>query len=89
MTHANVEMERGRLNTSLAAIRRCWVGTEGGMLEDLPAEIERRAAAYHAMWPAITLTPTALATHWIRVMSGRPDVRSNQQKMIDELMEEG
>lgn len=86
VTHANEEMERGRLNTALRAIKVAWE-REGGLPEDLPAEIERRADAYHALWPMLTLTPTALAVHWHRVMAERAR-KSPQDQAIDELRKE-
>lgn len=86
VTNANEEMERGRLNTALRAIKIAWE-KEGGLLEDLPREIELRADSYHAMWPMLTLTPTALATHWYRVVAQRQD-KTPQQRAIDELRKE-
>lgn len=83
VTHANRMMERGKLNTALAAIRYAWEN-EGGLPEDLPREIELRADAYRVMWPMLTLTPTALATHWYRVVAQR-ETKTQQQKAIDEL----
>lgn len=86
VTHANQHMERGRLNAALKGIRACWED-EGGLPEDLPEEIERRAEAYHVMWPMLTLTPTALATHWIRVVAERTR-KSPTDKAFDELRKE-
>ncbi len=70
VTNANEAMERGRLNTSLKAIKIAWQ-EEGGRPEDLHEEIPRRAQAYHEMWPDMALTPTALAVHWKRVVAQR------------------
>lgn len=83
-TNAVVEMERGKINVALKAIRSAWE-REGGMPEDLPKEIELRADAYRNMWPMLTLTPTALATHWYRVMTQRQPTKTSQQQAIDEL----
>ena len=33
----------------------------------LSAEIHERAKMYHALWPEMSLTPSALAKHWERV----------------------
>ncbi len=46
---------RGALNRALKDLRA--VGAT-------PDEIHRRAGQYRQMWPAVTLTPTALARHW-------------------------
>lgn len=86
VTHANETMERGRLNTALRAIKIAWE-REGGLLEDLPTEIELRAVAYMDKWPTLTLTPTALATHWHRVVAERHS-RSSQERTLDELRRE-
>jgi len=83
-------MERGRLNTALAAIKIAWQ-REGGLPEDLAAEIPRRAAAYHFVWPEMTITPTALATHWSRVAAEsarKLEAMTPQQQAIDELRKE-
>jgi hypothetical protein len=67
-TAANPEMERGKLNTALRAIKTCAFG-EGFVDEQgVATEIHLRAQAYRNLWPHLTLTPTALATHWRRVM---------------------
>lgn len=86
VTHANEAIERGRLNTALKAIKIAWE-KEGGLLEDLPVEIERRADAYHTMWPMLTLTPTALAVHWYRVVADRTR-KSPTDQAFDELRKE-
>jgi hypothetical protein len=83
VTHANRAMERGKLNTALKAIKDAW-HREGGLPEDLPWEIELRADAYRKKWPGITLTPTALATHWFRVVAEQ----TGQQQALDELRRE-
>ncbi len=82
MTLANPAMERGKLNAALSAIKEAW-HLEGGLPDGLPREIELRAEAYHTMWPMLTLTPTALARHWYRVMASKP--KSPHQRALDEL----
>lgn len=77
-------MERGKLNAALKAIREAWE-LEGGLPEDLPREIELRAKAYETMWPMLTLTPTALARHWYRVVAKK---RTPQQQALDDLRNE-
>ena len=86
VTNANVNMERGRLNITLQAIRAAWQ-QEGGLPEDLPTEIENRANAYRALWPTMALTPTALAVHWKRVIV-EGSKASPQEQAMDELKKE-
>lgn len=86
-TDSNRHIERGKLNTALAAIRACW-HDEGGLPEDLPTEIHRRADAYRNKWPMLTITPTALASHWKRVVSQNQVQKSAQQQALDELRKE-
>jgi hypothetical protein len=82
-TRSNPEMERGRLNTALKAIR--WASMQEGIHDDdLPDEIHRRAEAYERRWPNLTLTSTALATHWRRVLAS-PAAASQEQRKIDEM----
>lgn len=83
-TNANEAMERGRLNTSLRAIKLAWE-SEGGRPEDLHEEIPRRGAAYRVMWPRMALTPTALAVHWKRVIVQQP---KGAKGIIDDLRRE-
>lgn len=40
---------------------------------DLAEEIRRRARAYANRWPAMDLTPTALARHWGRLVPSESD----------------
>lgn len=87
VTSANEAMERGRLNTSLKAIRVAWE-SEGGLPEDLHLEIPRRAQAYRAMWPQMALTPTALAVHWKRVVAQREIIPKGSKSLIDEMRKE-
>lgn len=86
VTDANIDAERGRLNIALRAIRVAWE-REGGLPDDLAAEIPRRAQAYHDMWPTMALTPTALAVHWHRVVAQQPQ-QQGAKKLIDEMRKE-
>jgi hypothetical protein len=86
VTHANEAVERGKLNAALKGIKAAW-HKEGGLPEDLPQEITRRADAYERMWPNITLTPMALAVHWFRVAAEQAK-KSPQQQAIDDLRKE-
>jgi hypothetical protein len=65
-------MERGQLNTALRAIREA--AFSEGLVDDeaIAAEIPLRAQAYRAKMPNCSLTPTALAKHWFRVMVSTP-----------------
>lgn len=55
---------RGKLNAALASIRRQSPGLE----PELEAStIRQRAVQYRRMWPTMTLTPNALAAHWLRI----------------------
>lgn len=67
-TAANPAMERGQLNLALRAIREA--AFSEGLVDDetLAAEIPLRAQAYRDKMPQCSLTPTALAKHWFRVM---------------------
>lgn len=83
-TRANPAMERGALNAALAAIKEA-AQVEGLHPDELPAEIERRAEAYQSgAFQGLTLTPTALAKHWFRVLV-RPDGRSASERALDEV----
>lgn len=86
-TNANEAAERGRLNTSLKAIRIAWE-SEGGRPEDLPQEIMLRADAYRQVWPGIALTPTALAVHWKRVAAERSLMVRDARSIVDEIRKE-
>lgn len=85
-TRANVEMERGRLNAALKAIRIAWQ-REGGLPEDLPREIPLRAKAYKLAMPKMMLTPTALAVHWSRVIE-ESSSKTAQEQAMEELRKE-
>lgn len=87
-TAANPAMERGALNVALKAIRAA--SRDEGLMEDgLPEEIRLRCIAYREMFPGISLTPTALAKHWVRVVAHRSQPRSEQQRAFDQLRERG
>jgi hypothetical protein len=83
-TAANPAMERGALNAALKAIREA-AHSEGLLEEGLPEEIRLRCNAYRQVFPGITLTPTALAKHWFRVMVSTEPPRSAQQQALDQL----
>lgn len=83
-TAANPAMERGQLNVALKAIREAAL-TEGLMEEGLPEEIRLRAVAYRETFPGLSLTPTALAKHWFRVMVKREAAVTGQQASLDAL----
>jgi len=84
VTHANPAFERGKLNVALRAIREA-AHTEGLHEDSLPAQIELRGQAYRETFPGISLTPTALARHWFRVLAPTTSEISSQQRAIDEL----
>ena len=86
-TQANPAMERGALNKSLKAIRSA-AYSEGLTEEGIPEEIRLRCEAYRRFFPGITLTPTALAKHWFRVVAA-PEARSEQQRALDEARRRG
>ena|SRR5215472_4504181 len=67
VTRANPDFERGQLNKALASIRSC-CERDGIVPDDVAHEIGLRAAFYHETFPGLTLTPTALARHWYRVL---------------------
>ena len=86
VTNANIASDRGGLNTALKAIKHAW-HDEGGRPEDLAAEIPLRAAAYRKLWPSMSLTPTALAVHWKRVMAEQVNQQQGSRKIIDDMKE--
>lgn len=87
-TAANPAMERGPLNAALKAIREA-AFSEGIGEDGLPTEIRLRADAYRERWPHLTLTPTALARHWFRVIAPVPQPRTPTQRALDELRGRG
>lgn len=67
VTQSMVEMERDKINVALRAIRaQC--ERDGLHPDSIPDEIRLRAAHYRTTFPGLTMTPTALAKHWIRVL---------------------
>lgn len=68
--NASIPAERGRCNAALRLIRQA-MGDVGD--ENVAQEIRNRARRYRLTWPDIPLTPTALAKHWERVVSERPE----------------
>ena len=87
-TNANPAMERGKLNVALKAIREA-AFTEGLHETSLPEEIRLRARAYRTIYPNLMLTPTALATHWFRVIQQPAHEQSASQRALDELRRRG
>ena len=72
-------LERGRINAALRLLRSHpdYVRTadhDGVERADelLATEIPLRAALYRRRWPTVELTPTALATNWVRITTPRP-----------------
>ena len=47
--------ERGRINEALKQLRE---------VSATPDDIRRKASAYRKTWPDVSMTPTALASHW-------------------------
>lgn len=68
VTGANPDFSDGRIAAALKGIRAA--ALREGLVEDeqVALEIRRRAAKYQECFPLCSLTPTALASHWIRVM---------------------
>jgi hypothetical protein len=77
-------MERGQLNVALRAIREA--AFSEGLVEDeaVAQEIALRAQAYREKMPDMTLTPTALAKHWFRVMVQPLSAPSRQQTALQQ-----
>jgi len=67
-TGANGSYTNGRVGAALKGIRDCAILDEGLTIEELPAEIERRAGLYRRFRPTWELSPTALASHWCRTL---------------------
>lgn len=75
-TGANPHVERGELNAALKAIRMAC--HDEGIEEDvIPDEIARRAERYQLAFPGLTMTATALARHWFRVMGSQGESGKN------------
>lgn len=64
VTATDWEVGRGQLNAALKSIRAQTEIKDDYLLAD---EIHERGKMYRALWPEITLTPTALAKHWVRL----------------------
>lgn len=84
VTGATPEFSDGRIAAALKGIRAAASndGIEGDEL--LASEIRVRAEAYRRCFPSCSLTPTALASNWRRVMtesiSAAPAARILQQQ---------
>jgi tRNA threonylcarbamoyladenosine modification (KEOPS) complex Pcc1 subunit len=73
VTASDPSVARGELNAALRDIRISEPSLAD--LDDsylLSAEIHERAKMYRALWPEVSLTPTALSKHWVRVKEERP-----------------
>ena len=70
VTSTDMAVGRGALNAGLRDIRKQEPELTDSYL--LSAEIHERAKMYHAVFPEIALTPTALAKHWQRVKEQAP-----------------
>lgn len=68
VTGANEDFTAGRIAAALKGIRAAALKEGFVSDEDIAEEIGRRAQAYRTCFPACPLTPTALATHWKRVV---------------------
>jgi hypothetical protein len=77
MTGATVSSERGALNTALKMIREEMPGVDD---TDLATEIVYRAGLYRKRYPNVSLTPTALAKHWYRVLAEAPKPPAHTQE---------
>jgi hypothetical protein len=66
VTGANVSAERGALNAALKSIKDALGGEVEGEL--LGQVIRDMAGRYRRLWPDMTLTATALAKHWNRIL---------------------
>lgn len=73
VTSTDQGIGRGQLNAALKQIRLQEPELTDSFL--LSAEIHNRAKMYHALWPEMALTPTALAKHWLRVKEESGKVR--------------
>lgn len=69
VTGATISSERGALNSALKQIREASPDLDDG---DLALVIRLKATQYRTAFPAIALTPTALAKHWNRVSEEQP-----------------
>jgi hypothetical protein len=79
VTGANEDFSDGRIAKALQGIRAA--AQKEGLVEDeqIALEIRRRAQKYRECFPMCALTPTALASNWIRVMVQPLGAMSQQQ----------
>lgn len=87
-TKAMVDIERKALNTALKAIKaQCQ--RDGLHPDEVPEEIRRRAEAYRTVvFPGMTLTPMALAKHWMRCIPKSVEQRESLPEMYKRIREE-
>lgn len=81
VTGANEDFSDGRIAAALKGIRAAAI--KEGFVDDasIAEEIPRRARAYRECFPSCSLTPTALAAHWRRVMVEPARVSPQQQAL--------
>jgi hypothetical protein len=80
VTNTDWNEGRGQLNAALASIRRqCEI--EDDYL--LSCEIYERSKMYRTLYSDVSLTPTALAKHWIRVKEETKKVRGGANLSAD------
>lgn len=66
VTGTDWDAGRGELNKALQLIRGQMAGIDDDLLAD---EIRLRARVYRNFMPNMMLTPTALAKHWLRLVT--------------------
>ena len=83
-TGANEAFSDGRIAAALKGIRAA--AQKEGFVDDeeVALEIPRRAKAYQECFPSCALTPTALATHWMRVIVQPMNRMSAQQQAFQQ-----
>lgn len=64
-TSASIPAERGKCNRALRLIRQAMGDAEDS---DVANAIRHRSRLYRRLWPHLSLTPTALASHWDRLL---------------------
>ena len=84
VTGANEDFSDGRIAAALKGIRAA--AQKEGFVDDesVAEEIPRRAQAYRECFPSCALTPTALASHWMRVMVQPMNRLSAQQQAFQQ-----
>ena len=87
-TGANPTAERVRLNMALKIIRNCSIDREHLDPSVIPSEIERRAILYRRAFPKCTITPMALAKHWLRVSDEAEKPESREMALIQRMREQ-